>query len=341
MRILYGVCGDGFGHSSRAMVVSRHLEEWGHEVKIMTYGRAFEVLKTRFDVFEVSGMEMQFVRGELKKRATLKYNIKITAENLSKWRRFRDLMKTYDPHLCVTDMEPIVPILRFLYDKPLICIDNQHRITHLKLRVPKKYYADYLMAKTVVEGFVAKADHFIITSFSEGEIKRPDTTLVPPVIRDEVRKSQASSGDKTLVYLTRENQTVLEILKQFRERFVIFGYNIDEKENNLELKTRGFFLEELKSCKAIIATAGFTLMSEALYLRKPYLALPLKGQFEQVLNALFLKQAGYGTYSDDLKAEEVSDFLNNQDVYLKKLQDYEVDFNKLPNTLKSVTGQFG
>jgi UDP:flavonoid glycosyltransferase YjiC (YdhE family) len=41
----------------------------------------------------------------------------------------------------------------------------------------------------------------------------------------------------------------------------------------------GRYLEELKACKAIIATAGFTLMSEALYLKKPYLALPLKGQF--------------------------------------------------------------
>ena len=336
MRILYGVCGDGFGHSSRALVVGRYLEDWGHEVKIMTYGRAFEVLKDKFDVFEVSGMEMQFVRGELKKRATLRYNAKITAENLFKWRRFRDLMKTYGPELCITDMEPIVPILRFLYDKPLICIDNQHRITHLKLHVPKQYYADYLMAKTVVENFVAKANHFIITSFSEGEIKRPDTTLVPPVIRDEVRNSQPLSGHKILVYLTRENQAVLDTLKQFHEEFVVFGYNVNKKDDNLEFRIRDFFLDELKACKAIIATARFTLMSEALYLKKPYLALPLKGQFEQVLNALFLKQAGYGTYSDDLQAMEVSEFLVNQDIYLKKLIDYELDFNKLPNTLKSV-----
>ena len=77
-------------------------------------------------------------------------------------------------------------------------------------------------------------------------------------------------------------------------------------------------------------------MSEALYLKKPYLALPLKGQFEQVLNALFLKQAGYGTYSDDLQTEEVSDFLNNQDLYRKRLTDYELDFNRLPNTLKRI-----
>jgi uncharacterized protein (TIGR00661 family) len=160
------------------------------------------------------------------------------------------------------------------------------------------------------------------------------------MIRDEVRDSRPLSGDKILVYLTRENQAVLDTLKQFHEEFVVFGYNVNEKEDNLEFRVRDFFLEELKACKAIIATAGFTLMSEALYLKKPYLALPLKGQFEQVLNALFSKQAGYGNYSDDLEAIDVSEFLDNLDIYLKNLADYELDFNKLPNTLKSVIGQF-
>ena len=336
MKILYGVSGDGFGHSSRAKVVVRYLTDWEHNVKILTYGRAYEVLKNEFDVFEVSGMEIQFVKGELKKRSTIKHNVKVIADNLSKWRRFDTLMKDYDPDLCISDMEPIVPILRFWFKKPLICLDNQHRITHLKLDVPKKYYADYMVAKTVVANFVSRAEHFIITSFSTPEIKEPNTTIVPPVIREEVKGLLPSEGHRNLIYLTRENQNIIDILKHFDEEFVVFGYNVNRTENNLEFKERDFFLDELKDCKAIIATAGFTLMSEALYLKKPYLALPLKGQFEQTLNALFLKQAGYGDYSDDLQKDEISDFLAKIESYRKKLNDYEVDFQKLPRTLKRV-----
>lgn len=336
MKILYGVSGDGFGHSSRAKVVGGYLREWGHDVKILTYGRAYEVLKDEFDIFEVSGMEVQFVKGELKKRSTIKYNAKVVADNLSKWRRFHNLMTEYDPDICISDMEPIVPVLRFWFKKPLICLDNQHRITNLKLDVPKKYYADYLVAKTVVENFVSKAEHFIVTSFSESEIKEPDTTLVPPVIREEVRNVEATDGDKVLVYLTRENQDVIDIIERFDEEFVVFGYNVNKIEKNLEYKERDFFLDELKACKGIIATAGFTLMSEALYLKKPYLALPLKGQFEQILNALFLKQAGFGDYSDELQEGEVADFLDNIGSYREKLKDYKLDFNKLPDTLKRV-----
>jgi uncharacterized protein (TIGR00661 family) len=50
----------------------------------------------------------------------------------------------------------------------------------------------------------------------------------------------------------------------------------------------------LSTAKAVIATAGFTLMSEALYLGKPYLAFPMQGQFEQHLNAHMLDLLGYG-----------------------------------------------
>jgi uncharacterized protein (TIGR00661 family) len=334
MRILYGVSGDGFGHASRAKVVGGYLKEWGHDLKIMTYGRGYEALKDDFDVFEVKGMEIQFVKGELKRRSTIAYNAKVVADNVSKWRRFRELMKDYDPELCISDMEPIVPILKFWYRKPLICLDNQHRITHLRLIVPRKYYADFLASKAVIENFVSRAEHFIITSFVEAEIKRPNTTIVPPVIREEVRRLKPSYGKKFLVYLTRENRNVIDILSQINEEFVVFGYNVNRKEKNLEYKTRDFFLDELKTCRAIIATAGFTLISEALYLKKPYLALPLKGQFEQVLNSLFLKQAGYGDYSDELRPEDVSAFLEQTSTFKQRLSEYKLDFEKLPDTLK-------
>jgi UDP:flavonoid glycosyltransferase YjiC (YdhE family) len=43
-----------------------------------------------------------------------------------------------------------------------------------------------------------------------------------------------------------------------------------------------------------VAGGGFSLMSEAVYLGKPLLAIPLRGQFEQVMNARYLHRTGYG-----------------------------------------------
>jgi uncharacterized protein (TIGR00661 family) len=58
-----------------------------------------------------------------------------------------------------------------------------------------------------------------------------------------------------------------------------------------EPMTEGF-LHDLARCKGVIATAGFTLITESLHLGKPYLALPMRGQFEQELNALLLAELG-------------------------------------------------
>jgi uncharacterized protein (TIGR00661 family) len=72
-----------------------------------------------------------------------------------------------------------------------------------------------------------------------------------------------------------------------------------------------------------VANAGFSLISEALYLGKPYLAWPVKRQFEQVFNAYYIGQMGYGAYWNDLNKERVESFLYNLDSYHEKLAGYE------------------
>jgi uncharacterized protein (TIGR00661 family) len=343
MKILYGVAGEGFGHSSRALVVGNYLERKGHKVKIVTYGQAYDVLKDRFDIFRVKGLHLIFEKNVLKKRKTLKYNAKNFSKNFKKWKEFHEMMDSFNPDLCVSDMEIIVPVLSNLYNLPLISLDNQHRLTNLRLDIPKKHYKDFLIAKEVVKTFVRKAEHFVITSFANSEVKskyKENTTIVPPIIREEVQKIKSVEGDKFLVYLTKKNKRVLKVLRGIDEEFVVYGYNKKRKKGNLEFKVKESFLDDLKKCKAVIATAGFTLMSEAIYLKKPYLALPLKGQFEQVLNAIFLKEAGFGNYSENLTVDDVKSFLGNIEDYRKRLKTYNPNYNQLYNVLDNTISVF-
>jgi len=325
MRILYGVCGEGFGHSSRALVLADYLEKKGHEVIILTYGQAYKVLKNKFRCFKVSGLHLIFEKSVLKKRKTIDYNARNFMSNFYRWKKFDKLMKEFNPDLCISDMEPIVPVLRNWYKKPLICFDNQHRLTHLELKVPDKYLADFLLAKGVTETFVKRADYFVITSFSKNKIKkkfRKNTFIVSPPVRGDVKKIRlnVTDGKKILVYLTKRDKQRINVLKRIKEEFVVYGYDKNKKKGNIEFKTREHFLEDLKDCKAIISTAGFTLISEAIYLKKPFFALPLKGQFEQTLNALLLKEAGFGDYSEDLTKKQVDTFLENLNSYKKRLR---------------------
>ena len=111
----------------------------------------------------------------------------------------------------------------------------------------------------------------------------------------------ATQGDHVLVYATGGFESLLSVLAEFRrETFLVYGYERTGSEGRLQFKpfSREGFLIDLASAKAVIATAGFTLISEALYLRKPYFALPMQGQFEQQLNAFQLQSLGYGKQAD-------------------------------------------
>ncbi len=63
-------------------------------------------------------------------------------------------------------------------------------------------------------------------------------------------------------------------------------------------------------------------MSEALHLGKPYLAVPVKGQFEQVFNAYYLDKMNYGVYWDELNRERIESFLFNLDAFRETLANY-------------------
>jgi len=343
MNILYGVAGVGFGHSSRALVIAKYLEDKGHRVRIVTYGDGYKVLRKKFDCFKVNGLNLVFKGGVLRKRQTLTQNIQNFPKNAWRWKKFHRLMKEFKPDLCISDMEPLVPILSFWYRLPLISMDNQHRLTNLQIDVPKKYIKDFLIAKETVNAFVRRADKFIVASFANASLKNKETVIVPPIIRIGVQKLKPKYGKKILVYLSKSDKKILNELKNINEEFVVYGFDIKKKKDNLEFKTRETFLQDLGGCKCVIGTAGFSLMGEAIYLDKPYLAIPLKGQFEQVLNALFLKKAGFGDYTEELIEKDVVYFLHKLEDYKKKLKRYHPDqkklFREIDSSLKKFNGK--
>ena len=344
MRILYGVCGEGFGHSSRAIYMVHHLIERGHKVLIFSYGQAVDVLRREgFDVFEIRGVHLSFREGVLSVSRTLKNVLETLYENIRNWKEMKSRVEGFGADVCISDMELVVPIISFIYRLPLISLDNQHRLTHLDVRVPRRYRRDFFIARKAVKRVVSRADAFIILSFVRGAVvrDREKSFVVDPILRKEVlgSRKQLRRGDYVLVYLTKRDEGILRVLRQIDERFVVYVYGSRRRGRlgNMVFRDIGLgFLRDLVGCKGVIGSAGFTLISEALYLGKPYFALPLRGQFEQTLNALFLKQAGYGMFSEDLKREEVEGFLNSLRKYEKRVVRRRIDSGEAARVLDRV-----
>ena len=347
MQILYGVAGEGFGHSSRSKEIISHLQKQGHKVKIITYAQGYDVLSKNFNVIKVKGLHLFFKNNSLDIIKTIAYNTANFPKNILKLKKFKNLVRDFKPNLCISDMEAIVPIISNIYKIPLLSIDNQHRITNAEIEVPLKFRNDYIIAKEVIDKFAKKAGAFIVLSFSKLKITKKNTFLVSPVIRKEVLKLKPRSGKKILVYInyslasnaemTKKESYIVDIIKKLNEKFIVYGFNKNEKSNNIVFKSFGpHFLKDLAECKAIIATSGFSLISEALYLKKPYLAVPLQGQFEQILNAIVLKKSGFGNYTLNLTEKDINDFFKKIKTYKKNLKNYKTNPNEIFEVLNKV-----
>jgi uncharacterized protein (TIGR00661 family) len=74
-KIVYGVSGEGSGHSSRAREMIIHLENLGHVVKVVSYDRGYNNLKDDFDVFETEGLHITSSDNRVSKVKTFTENL--------------------------------------------------------------------------------------------------------------------------------------------------------------------------------------------------------------------------------------------------------------------------
>jgi uncharacterized protein (TIGR00661 family) len=322
-KIIYGVSGEGSGHSSRASEIIPFLLEEGHEVKVVSYDRGYKNLKDSFDVFETEGLHIASVDNKVSIVKTFTDNLMRLPEGHKALQALRkELFKEFSPDCVITDFEPMTAYLATYYNLPLITIDNQHRIRYMSYECPSYLKKDQLITETVIRSMVPRPDVSLVTTFYFGETKNDRTFLFPPILRNQVLDLNPTEGEHFLVYLTSGFESFIELLPGFkRERFILYGYDKMEEKDNILYKpfSKDGFLEDLSSCRAVIATAGFTLLTESLFLKKPYLALPMRGQFEQELNGLLLEEAGYGMNLRDIRDEAISTFLYRLPEYREKL----------------------
>jgi uncharacterized protein (TIGR00661 family) len=203
-----------------------------------------------------------------------------------------------------------------------VSIDNQHQLTNTRVKIDARYRKDLLADKLIIKSMVWGAKFYLVTSFFETPVRRKDTFMFPPVVRKEVQDLKSKSGDYILVYQNSEFGGLAKALKSVDMKFVIFGMNKKGVEGNLEYKgySEKEWLKYLAGCRAIIATAGLSLISEALYLNKPYLTVPVKKQTEQMINAKYLVDMGYGMSMGRSSGAEIKGFIDKLPTLEKNLK---------------------
>ena len=322
--ILYGVNGEGSGHSTRAKEVITHLQRAGHNVHVASFDRGLQNLSKDFDVTEIFGWRLAYVNNQVRYRRTIARNLLAAPKAARSASRLKKLALEWSVQLVITDFEPLSCHVGHRLRLPVISIDNQHCLTNARVTYPTQYRRDAAATKMVVRFMVPRADAYLVTSFFSAELTKPRTFLFPPILRDAVLQAKPREEDYVLVYVTSPAPELARLLSAVQCRFVAYGFAREGQEGNILFKKPSLdgFLKDLIAARAVVANAGFSLVTEALHLGKPYLAVPVEHQFEQLFNAYWVEKAGYGAYWDELSKERVESFLFNVPGYKENLVQY-------------------
>lgn len=284
MKILMGVQATGNGHITRARAMSAAFKARGVTVDYVFSGRDPEQLFD-MDMFGdyrcFKGLTFVTEAGAVKPIATYKNN--------SLRQLYRDIcaldLSEYD--LVVTDFEPITAWAAKRQKKMSIAIGHQNAF-------------DYDIPKKGSNPFV----QLFMRYFSPAQVRLGlhwhhfGQPVLPP-IADIPHDKTSTIDNKIVVYLGFEQkEQVMEWLMPVTDyEFYIYAdyaQAVDQGHLHCRPLSREGFKSDLSSCNGVISNAGFELASEAIQLGKKILVKPLKGQMEQISNALALEELSLG-----------------------------------------------
>jgi uncharacterized protein (TIGR00661 family) len=283
MKVLYGIQATGNGHITRAREIIPELRK-KVEVDVLVSGEQTE-LELPFEVkYKRKGYGFFFGNnGGIDLWKTWRKN--------SVFRFLSEIRKlNLDPYdIIISDFEPITAWAARLQGKYSVGVGNQYALLSPWVAKPKSLD---VIGKAVIRYYAPTRFHYGMHYNSRHE------SIYKPVIREEIRRIEPANEDYYVVYLPSfSDKRVCQFLNHFpNTRWIVFSKKTKTayQESNVEIHpiSDELFINKLGKASGVFCNAGFGLTTEAIYLQKKLIILPMKMQYEQQCNAFSLKQMG-------------------------------------------------
>ncbi len=189
----------------------------------------------------------------------------------------------------ISDFEPITAWSAQSAKVP--CVGLSHQVAFLSDKTPRPKKRS-LVAEGVIRHF-APCNEAIGTHYV-----RYDDFIQPPILRPLIKELNPKIGGHVTVYLPAfDHETLVTFFSQIPEvRWEIFSPTCDVAYEKYNVKVNPVgnetFLKSFEDALGLLCSAGFEGPSEAMYLGKKLLVIPIKNQYEQICNAVALEELG-------------------------------------------------
>ncbi|QDU68377.1 glycosyltransferase family protein [Engelhardtia mirabilis] len=305
--IFYSMAGEGRGHATRVRTVVEHLRE-RHRLILLAPGDAYDLLEPAYRGSDVEVVRIPCLRFvyDSRQRVSVGGSVvgalryvgglrRLVAELGARMRRER-------ADLLLTDFDPGAPRAAEAVGVPYLALDHQSFMWASDLSfLPTGLRAQARLMVPGLRAMYRRQTHTISSSFFQPDPKPGlrDVTFVGTMLRDGLLEARPSLGEHLVAYCRRTMPTnVLEALRASPVEVRVYG--LGERLSDGPLRFRPIseegFIEDLATCRAVVASAGNQLLGEVLFLGKPVLALPEARQSEQLINCHFLERMGGGEW---------------------------------------------
>lgn len=320
-RILYGIHGTGHGHAMRGLTIARSLPQ--HEFLFIANDDAPDVLEPEFRVERLPNLGTVFKNYRVDLSATIRAAVPLLLHQKRYIKKALQIIENFKPDVCMTDLEFFTPRAAQMAGLPCLTLDHQHVLTCCQHSLPTNLRWDaFLQGLTPRYLFKPTAANLIISFYAPPVSPLYNAFVAPPILRKQLLNAIPCDDDHILVYQSNStDRRLIDFLKTSTNRKAyVFGYGETSGQYGNVIfrpKSEAEFLELLTGCSYVIQGGSHTLMSEALYLGKPVITLPIAAMVEQRLNALYMERLGYGKQArmEDLNWEFLTDFEEKLPLY--------------------------
>ena len=319
MKILFLVQGEGRGHLTQAIALGQILREEGHDIVGAMIGTSKgRVIPSFFEeqintsIFYFDGLNIIYkADGKgMNLPLTILTHLAHAPKYLKSLSSIHKTVASIQPDLIISFYEIFGGLYKLIYrsDIPLVCVAHQYLLLHPKFTFPEKSLFNRFLINLNSRATSLFSVKRLALSFRPMP-SRPDLklTVVPPLLRNAVLCLQATTEEFILVYMTHHSlsQQIIDWhLAHPNVRLHCFWDNPNTSQEFHFDETLTFhringqkYLQMLASCKALVTTAGFESVCEAMYLGKPVMMVPVPNHFEQQCNALDGVISGAGVRS--------------------------------------------
>ena len=320
MRVLFIVQGEGRGHLTQAISLAQILQSAGHHVVgawvNVAQGRPIPDFFTQeftAPITAVAGPLLVYnpCTSALRLGATLRGMVGHLAQYRRSLRQLRDAIETQAPDVVVNFFELLGGMTYGCYSPvaPMVCVGHQCLGLHPDFPYPAGRQIDRWGFKALVRLTSWGATLRLGLSFDEQpDVPRQRLCVVPPLLRKALLASLSNQprpdpSAYVLAYTTQPSLLSMVLAAHQQQPLVPIRYFYADVtqpdmpvDDTLSLHAIDGkrYLDAMQHCRAVLTTAGFESVCEAMYLGKPVLMMPQPGHYEQACNALDGERAGAG-----------------------------------------------